>query len=84
MDAHTHLGECCVFGLSSTAETLVRRMDESGTPRLSSLIPELKRPPELTTASPPYAKNIQAVSLGLRASILTATATGTGGKWSTA
>jgi predicted TIM-barrel fold metal-dependent hydrolase len=30
VDAHAHLGECCVFGLSSTEETLLRRMDESG------------------------------------------------------
>jgi uncharacterized protein len=30
VDAHAHLGECCVFGLTSTAEALIRRMDESG------------------------------------------------------
>jgi predicted TIM-barrel fold metal-dependent hydrolase len=30
VDAHAHLGECCVFGLLSTEEQLVRRMDESG------------------------------------------------------
>ncbi|HTV55688.1 MAG TPA: amidohydrolase family protein [Terriglobia bacterium] len=29
VDAHAHLGECCVFGLVSTEEELVRRMDES-------------------------------------------------------
>lgn len=30
IDAHAHLGECCVFGLLSTEEELVRRMDECG------------------------------------------------------
>lgn len=30
VDAHAHLGECCVFGLISTEEELIRRMDESG------------------------------------------------------
>lgn len=30
IDAHAHLGECCVFGLISTEEELIRRMDESG------------------------------------------------------
>lgn len=30
VDAHAHLGECCVFGLLSTEEQLLRRMDESG------------------------------------------------------
>lgn len=29
VDAHAHLGECCVFGLTSTESELVRRMDES-------------------------------------------------------
>lgn len=30
VDAHAHLGECCVFDLMSTEEALLRRMDESG------------------------------------------------------
>jgi uncharacterized protein len=30
VDAHAHFGECCVFGLTSTEEALIRRMDESG------------------------------------------------------
>jgi uncharacterized protein len=30
VDAHAHLGECCVFGLSSKEEELLRRMDDSG------------------------------------------------------
>jgi uncharacterized protein len=30
VDAHAHFGECCVFGLASTEEELLRRMDESG------------------------------------------------------
>jgi len=30
VDTHAHLGECCVFGLISTEEELIRRMDESG------------------------------------------------------
>jgi predicted TIM-barrel fold metal-dependent hydrolase len=30
IDAHAHLGECCVFGLLSTEEELLRRMDECG------------------------------------------------------
>lgn len=30
VDAHAHLGECCVFGLVSTEEELLRRMDENG------------------------------------------------------
>jgi hypothetical protein len=30
IDAHAHLGECCVFGLVSTEEELIRRMDENG------------------------------------------------------
>jgi predicted TIM-barrel fold metal-dependent hydrolase len=30
IDTHAHLGECCVFGLNSTEEELVRRMDECG------------------------------------------------------
>ena len=30
IDAHAHLGECCVFGLLSTEEDMLRRMDESG------------------------------------------------------
>lgn len=30
IDAHAHLGECCVFGLYSTEEDMMRRMDESG------------------------------------------------------
>jgi uncharacterized protein len=30
IDAHAHLGECCVFGLLSTEEELIRRMDECG------------------------------------------------------
>lgn len=30
IDTHAHLGECCVFGLESTEEELLRRMDESG------------------------------------------------------
>jgi uncharacterized protein len=29
IDAHAHLGECCVFGLVSAEEELLRRMDES-------------------------------------------------------
>lgn len=30
IDTHAHLGECCVFGLESTEEELLRRMDENG------------------------------------------------------
>jgi uncharacterized protein len=30
IDTHAHLGECCVFGLLSTEEELIRRMDENG------------------------------------------------------
>jgi predicted TIM-barrel fold metal-dependent hydrolase len=30
IDTHAHLGECCVFGLISTEEELIRRMDENG------------------------------------------------------
>lgn len=30
IDAHAHLGECCVFGLYATEEDMLRRMDESG------------------------------------------------------
>jgi predicted TIM-barrel fold metal-dependent hydrolase len=30
IDAHAHLGECCVFGLYSTEEEMLRRMDENG------------------------------------------------------
>jgi uncharacterized protein len=30
VDAHAHFGECCVCGLTSTEEALLRRMDESG------------------------------------------------------
>ena len=29
VDAHAHLGECCVFGLESTEQELLRRMEES-------------------------------------------------------
>ena len=29
VDTHAHLGECCVFGLNSTEEELIRRMDEN-------------------------------------------------------
>ena len=29
IDTHAHLGECCVFGLNSTEEELIRRMDEN-------------------------------------------------------
>lgn len=29
VDTHAHLGECCVFGLVSTEEELLRRMDEN-------------------------------------------------------
>jgi predicted TIM-barrel fold metal-dependent hydrolase len=29
IDTHAHLGECCVFGLISTEEEMIRRMDES-------------------------------------------------------
>lgn len=29
IDTHAHLGECCVFGLMSTKEEMLRRMDES-------------------------------------------------------
>jgi len=28
IDTHAHLGECCVFGLLSTEEEMMRRMDE--------------------------------------------------------
>lgn len=30
VDAHAHLGKCCVFDLASTEEALLARMDESG------------------------------------------------------
>lgn len=30
IDAHAHLGECCVFGLENTEQELLRRMEESG------------------------------------------------------
>lgn len=30
VDAHAHLGECCIFGLLTTEEQLLRRMDENG------------------------------------------------------
>lgn len=30
IDTHAHLGECCVFGLISTEEESIRRMDENG------------------------------------------------------
>jgi len=30
VDAHAHLGKCCVFDLSTTEEDLIHRMDESG------------------------------------------------------
>jgi uncharacterized protein len=30
IDSHAHLGECCVFGLLSTEEDMLRRMEESG------------------------------------------------------
>jgi len=30
IDTHAHLGECCVFGLYSTEEEMIRRMDECG------------------------------------------------------
>ncbi len=30
IDTHAHLGECCVFGLISTEEEMMRRMDENG------------------------------------------------------
>jgi len=30
IDTHAHLGECCVFGLLSTEEDMMRRMDENG------------------------------------------------------
>lgn len=30
VDTHAHLGECCVFGLYSTKEEMLRRMDECG------------------------------------------------------
>lgn len=30
IDTHAHLGECCVFGLYSTEEDMLRRMDENG------------------------------------------------------
>jgi hypothetical protein len=28
IDTHAHLGECCVFGLLSTEEDMLRRMEE--------------------------------------------------------
>ena len=28
VDAHAHLGGCCVFGITTTEEELIRRMDE--------------------------------------------------------
>ncbi len=30
VDAHAHLGGRCVFGITTTEEELVRRMEESG------------------------------------------------------
>lgn len=30
IDTHAHLGECCVFGLFSAEEEMIRRMDECG------------------------------------------------------
>src|SRR5258707_1179874 len=30
IDTHAHLGECCVFGLLSTEEDMLRRMEECG------------------------------------------------------
>ncbi len=30
IDTHAHLGECCVFGLYSTYEELLRRQEECG------------------------------------------------------
>jgi len=30
IDTHAHLGECCVFGLLSTEEEMIRRQEESG------------------------------------------------------
>lgn len=30
IDTHAHLGECCVFGMVSTEEDIIRRMDENG------------------------------------------------------
>lgn len=30
IDTHAHLGECCVFGLFSTEEEIIRRQDENG------------------------------------------------------
>src|SRR6201996_3240296 len=30
IDTHAHLGECCVFGLYSTEEEMIRRQDECG------------------------------------------------------
>ena len=30
IDTHAHLGECCVFGLLSTEEDMMRRMEDSG------------------------------------------------------
>ncbi len=30
IDTHAHLGECCVFGLYSTEEEMIRRMEECG------------------------------------------------------
>ena len=30
IDTHAHLGECCVFGLYSTEDEMLRRMDENG------------------------------------------------------
>ena len=30
IDTHAHLGECCVFGLYSTEEEMIRRMDGCG------------------------------------------------------
>jgi uncharacterized protein len=30
IDTHAHLGECCVFGLYSTEEEMLRRQDECG------------------------------------------------------
>lgn len=47
IDTHAHLGECCVFGLLSTEEELLRRMDECGIDAtIVQPYPGAKRAPE--------------------------------------
>lgn len=85
VDAHAHLGKCCVFDLSTTEEDLIHRMDEAEwTPRLCNLIQEPRRPPRSTTGLLTCANGVQAVFTAWRVSARTATMTRIEARWNVA